>query len=266
MSKNEENIFAEERKRLIVELVNRKIKTTVADLCEEFNVSPATVRNDLRELEFAGLLKRTHGGAISNKKTNFDLPYAERLVEHQDEKQAIGKLAATMVEPGDKIIIDIGTTTRELAMTIAEIPDITIVTNDLEVAYYLSSHSNAKILLTGGFLRNKFNSLYGQMTIDVLQDINADKAFLSAEGVTVEKGATNTDINLALVKKEFVKRADEVILLCDSSKFGKSAFVKFADVTEINVIVTDEYADEKTLAPYRNRGIDIEIARVEEEN
>ena len=83
MSKNEENIFAEERKRLIVELVNRKIKTTVADLCEEFNVSPATVRNDLRELEFAGLLKRTHGGAISNKKTNFDLPYAERLANWQ---------------------------------------------------------------------------------------------------------------------------------------------------------------------------------------
>ena len=83
MSKSEENIFAEERKRRIVERVNRQAKTTVSDLCEEFGVSPATVRNDLRELEFAGLLKRTHGGAISNKKTNFDLPYTERILsEH----------------------------------------------------------------------------------------------------------------------------------------------------------------------------------------
>lgn len=120
MSKSEENIFAEERKRRIVERVNRQAKTTVSDLCEEFGVSPATVRNDLRELEFAGLLKRTHGGAISNKKTNFDLPYTERLVEHRTEKQAIGKLAATMVEPGDILFIDIGTTTRELAMMIAK--------------------------------------------------------------------------------------------------------------------------------------------------
>lgn len=266
MSKNDDNIFAEERKLLIVDLVNRRIKTTVADLCEEFNVSPATVRNDLRELESAGLLKRTHGGAISNKKANFDLPYTERLVEHQVEKQVIGKLAATMVEPGDKIIIDVGTTTRELVMRITEIPDITIVTNDLEIAYYLNSHSNARILLTGGFLRNNYSSLSGQMTIDALKDINADKAFISTEGFTLEKGATNTDVNMALVKKEFVKRADEVILLCDSSKFGKSTFVTFADAAEINAIVTDEYVDEKILSLYRNRGIDVELARIQEED
>ncbi len=266
MSKNDENIFAEERKRLIVDLVNRRIKITVSELCDEFGVSPATVRNDLRELEFAGLLKRTHGGALSNKKTNFDLPYTERLVEHQEEKRAIGKLAATMVEPGDKIIIDIGTTTRELAMMIAEISDITVVTNDLEVAYYLNSHSDAKILLTGGFLRSKFNSLFGQTAIDTLKDINADKAFLSAEGMTIEKGATNTDVNIALVKREFVRRANEVVLLCDSSKFGKCAFMKFADAAEIDLIITDEYADEKILNQYRNHGINVEIASIQNDN
>ncbi len=261
MNKGEENIFAEERKRRIVERVNRQAKTTVSDLCEEFGVSPATVRNDLRELEFAGLLKRTHGGAISNKKTNFDLPYTERLVEHRTEKQAIGKLAATMVEPGDILFIDIGTTTRELAMMIAEVPDLTVVTNDLEVAYYLNSHSNATILLTGGFLRKRFNSLFGQTAIDALQNINANKAFLSTEGVTPEKGATNTDINLTLLKREFVRRADEVILLCDSSKIGKSAFTKFADITDIDVIVTDEHIDEKTLKRYRACNVNIEVAR-----
>ena len=182
-------------------------------------------------------------------------------MEHRTEKQAIGKLAATMVEPGDILFIDIGTTTRELAMMIAEVPDLTIVTNDLEVAYYLNSHSNATILLTGGFLRKRFNSLFGQTAIDALQNINANKAFLSTEGVTPEKGATNTDINLTLLKREFVRRADEVILLCDSSKLGKSAFTKFADITDIDVIVTDEHIDEKTLKRYRACNVNIEVAR-----
>ncbi len=260
MGKNEENIFAEERKQLIVELVNKQVKTTVADLCEEFNVSPATVRNDLRELEFAGLIKRTHGGAISNKKKILDTPYSDRLVERKAEKQAIGKLAATMVQEGDKIIIDVGTTTIELAMQIAKIPNVTIVTSDLQVAYYLNSNSSSSVLLTGGFLRNKFNSLFGQIAINALQGVNVDKAFLSAEALDVEKGATNTDPNIALLKRELVKRADEVIFLCDHTKLGKSAFMKFADISEIDVLVTDELADKKMVERFRNANVDVEIA------
>ena len=87
MARNDENVFAEERKQLIVELVNRQVKATVSSLCEEFGVSPATIRNDLRELEFAGLLKRTHGGAIRNKKTSYEKIYEERLVYRKEEKQ-----------------------------------------------------------------------------------------------------------------------------------------------------------------------------------
>ena len=266
MSKSEENVFAEERKRLIVELVDKQVKTTVSDLCEEFNVSPATIRNDLRELEFAGLLKRTHGGAISNKKSGFDKPYRDRLVERKPEKHAIGKLASTMVQEGDKIIIDVGTTTIELAMCIATIPNITVITNDLQVAYYLSSHSDALVLVTGGFLRPRFNSFFGQTAISALEGINADKAFMSTEAITIEKGATNTDVNVSLLKQELVKRADEVILLCDHTKFGKSAFIRFADIKDIDVIITDEYTDKKTIEEFRRHDIDVEIAYLENED
>ncbi len=262
-NKNDENIFAEERKQLIINLVNKQVKTTVSDLCAEFNVSPATIRNDLRELEFAGLLKRTHGGAISNKKASFDKPYQARLVEYKAEKQAIGKLASTMVQKGDKIIIDVGTTTIELAMCIANIPDLTVVTNDLQVAYYLGAHSDAFLLVTGGFLRPRYNNLYGEIAIRSLEGINVDKAFFSAEAISLEKGATNTNVNVALLKSEYVKHTDQVIVLCDHTKFGKSAFYKFADIEDIDIIVTDEYTDKKTLEQYSNHNIDMEIARLE---
>lgn len=259
----EENIFAEERKQLIVELVNRKIKTTVAELVERFSVSPATIRNDLRELEFAGLIKRTHGGAISNKKTTFDKPYKERLVERKEEKHAIGALAAAMVQEGDKVILDTGTTTIEVAMLIAEIPDITIVTCDLEIAYYLNANSNARLLVTGGFMRPNFNTLYGQIAINSMEGINVDKAFISVEGISLEKGATNTDISMAQLKAKFVECAEQVIVLCDHAKLGKSAFMRFANAEDIDVIVTDEYANMEMVEQFRTKGIDVEIATVE---
>ncbi|MGI6664306.1 MAG: DeoR/GlpR family DNA-binding transcription regulator [Christensenellaceae bacterium] len=264
MSKHEENIFAEERKQLIVDLVNEQVKTTVADLCQAFSVSPATIRNDLRELEFAGLLKRTHGGAMSNKKVTFDMPYQDRLVERKAEKQAIGKLAAEMVREGDKIIIDVGTTTIELAMYIAEVPNITIVTSDLEVAYYMNAHSSANILVTGGFLRSKFNSLFGQVALQAMEGITVDKAFISAEGFTPEKGATNTDPNIAQLKSKYVECAEQVIILCDHAKLGKSAFMKFADVGEVDLLITDENADMELVEQLRNKGVEVELAQIEQ--
>lgn len=264
MSRADENIFAQERKQLIVELVNRRVKITVAELCEEFNVSPATVRNDLRELEFAGLLQRTHGGALSNKKVTFDRPYTERLVENQAEKQAIGRLAASLVEEGDKIIIDVGTTTRELALSLAEKQDVTVVTNDLEVAYHMNAFAKSKIFVTGGFLRTNFNTLVGESALNALNDIHVNKAFLSAEGITLDKGATITDMNVASVKKKFLQSADQVILLADSSKFGKTAFTRFADIDQVDMIITDAHADKKILDQYRSHNVKIKIAEVDE--
>ncbi|MEG2520693.1 MAG: DeoR/GlpR family DNA-binding transcription regulator [Christensenellaceae bacterium] len=112
MNKNhEDSIFAEERKHLIVDLVNKNVKTTVINLCERFGVSPATIRNDLRELEEAGLLKRTHGGAISNTKANYEPNAYQKEVENVEEKKMIAKYAAKYVQEGDTIVLDTGTTT-----------------------------------------------------------------------------------------------------------------------------------------------------------
>ena len=119
---------------MIVELINKEIKTTVANLCEKFSVSPATIRNDLRELELAGLLKRTHGGAISNRKASFELNSYQKEVENLEKKAAVAKAAIQYVQDGDIIAIDTGTTTLELAKLLVGRRNITVVTNDLEIA------------------------------------------------------------------------------------------------------------------------------------
>ncbi|MBS5645573.1 MAG: DeoR family transcriptional regulator, partial [Clostridiales bacterium] len=209
---NEESVFAEERKHLIVELVNKQVKTTVAQLCDEFKVSPATVRNDLRELEFAGLLKRTHGGAISNRKTNYEPTFYEKLVERIDEKRAIAEAAAAMVQDGDTVAIDSGTTTLELAKHLTHVQNLTVVTYDLQVATFLERNSQATIILMGGILRRDLFYTSGPMTITALQGLNVDRVFLSTNGVAAGKGVTSPNMDQAKLKEEMVHIGDEVLV------------------------------------------------------
>lgn len=262
MARNDENVFAEERKQLIVELVNRQVKATVSSLCEEFGVSPATIRNDLRELEFAGLLKRTHGGAIRNKKTSYEKIYEERLVYRKEEKHAIGKAAAAMVQDGDTIIMDTGTTTLEMARFLTDVQGLTVVTNDLGIASYINRHIDADLLVVGGFLRKHYNCFCGPLTISALDGLSVDKVFLSADGVSIEKGISTPNVDISMVRRAFIECADEKILLADHSKFGKTTFVKCADLSEVDVVVTDEKADKKYLSRMREEGVEIEIAKL----
>ena len=260
---NEESVFAEERKHLIVELVNKQVKTTVAQLCDEFKVSPATVRNDLRELEFAGLLKRTHGGAISNRKTNYEPRFYEKLVERIDEKRAIAEAAAAMVQDGDTVAIDSGTTTLELAKHLTHVQNLTVVTYDLQVATFLERNSQATIILMGGILRRDLFYTSGPMTITALQGLNVDRVFLSTNGVAAGKGVTSPNMDQAKLKEEMVHIGDDVILLADHTKLGKAAFIKFADLSEVDVLYTDDRADERIVEELRGEGLEIEVVSVE---
>ena len=259
MVNGEENIFAEERKHLIVELVNKQIKTTVTQLCEQFNVSPATIRNDLRELEFAGLLKRTHGGAICNKKANYEPNSYQKLVEQIDQKRAIAKAAARYVEQGDTIAIDTGTNTYEFVKEITSVQNLTVVTNDVEIASYLERNSDANVILTGGMMRRDFHCTVGPIALNSLENLNVDRAFISCNGINVKKGVTTPNIDIANIKKALINLGDEVILLADFSKIGKSSFAKFADLDKIDVLITDSGANEEIIAELGEAGVNVEV-------
>lgn len=260
--KAEENIFAEERKHLIVELINKEVKTTVAELCQKFSVSPATIRNDLRELEFAGLLKRTHGGAISNRKTSFELNSYQKEVENIDKKTAIGRAAAKFVQDGDIIGIDTGTTMFEFVKVIAAKKDIKVVTNDLQIAMYLEKFSEIDTILTGGTVRRHFHSTVGPIALNSIKGLNVDRSFMAANGLHLGRGVTTPNFEQAQVKQGLVAAADEVILMVDSSKLGKASFVKFADISQIDMVVTDSGISDEMLADLNKMGINVEIAQV----
>ena len=254
-----ELIFAEERKKMILDLLKENKKLLVPELCSHFAVSPATIRNDLRELESEGLLKRTHGGALSNNKAGYEPDSYQKGVRCLEEKQAIARFAAGLVEDGDTIAVDTGTTTLEFVKLLREKKNLTVVTNDIAISRYLEDYCDANIILAGGIIRKNFHCTVGSIALQSLEELYVDKAFMGTNGLTVEKGLTTPDINQAQVKKAIIRIASETIVLCDSSKIGGFAFAQVIPVTQIDRIITDNGIDKKDLKAFEEKEIQVDV-------
>jgi DeoR family fructose operon transcriptional repressor len=214
-------LFAEERHLQILQLLQEKTKLVVSDLCDVFSVSPATIRNDLRDLENKGKLKRTHGGAIPLEKAAF--------------------------EP------------NTLAKCLADRRNLTILTNDVRIAMYLERSTQITIVLIGGILRHGFSATVGPIATSTLASFNVDKAFLGSNAFSIEKGFTTPDIHQAEVKKALIASASERIVVCDSSKFGRVSFVEFASISEIDRLITDNKASPKVASYLRDHKESLEF-------
>jgi DeoR family fructose operon transcriptional repressor len=247
MSVVEGGLFVEERKLKILEFIEEHRKATVIELCKEFKVSSATIRNDLRDLETAGLLIRTHGGAMVKTKTGLEPDMSLRKVQNLEEKRRIAVAALHLVEDGDTIILDTGTTTFELARLLGEKQDLTVVTNDLPIALLLEDFDSIRVVLVGGMVRKKFHCTVASSFsgMNALSDLAVDKAFMAANGFSLEKGASTPDINHSETKKLMISIAARVILLFDSSKLGHNSFAIFAPLDRIDVVVTNSLREEE---------------------
>lgn len=235
---NDKPIFAEERKRAIVEQVKNGA-LSVAELVEIFNVSPTTIRNDLRELESQGLLVRTHGGAMPRHQTGAETTLDQRVVENVQAKQAIAQLALACIEDGDTLILDVGTTTYELARLVGLHRRVRIVTNDLKIALLADEFDNLDIFMVGGKLRPGYHSVVGAAAVRHLRDFAVDRAFLGTNAFDMAFGASAPDSAQAEVKRAMLDAATKNYILCDASKFGKRSFVCFAPFKTIDVLITD---------------------------
>jgi DeoR family fructose operon transcriptional repressor len=232
-------LFAEERQSQILFMLQEKSKLHVADLCEHFSVSPATIRNDLRKLEEQRMLKRTHGGAIPVEKTAFEPNTNLKRSGNREKKRRIAVFAAGLVEDGDTIALDSGTTTMELARCLAGRKDITVLTNDVRIATFLENNSMLTVVLIGGILRHGLSCTVGPISTSAISSLYVDKVFLGTNAFSVEKGFSTPDLQQAEVKRALIRCASERIMLCDSSKFGRISFVKFAAINEIDQLITD---------------------------
>jgi len=252
----EAGMYAEERRMKILELLTADKKVTVQTLTRILNVTGATIRADLRNLEKAGSLTRTHGGALLATKTGFELDMQHRDVKFLPQKQQIAQAALACIEDGDTIVLDTGTTAMELALLLHQRHRLTVVTNDILIARVLENAESVVTVLLGGIVRKGFSCT---INIKPFTELTADKAFMGANSFSILKGATTPDLQQAEAKKSMIAMSSKVFLLCDSSKLGHVSFAQFARPTEIQTLITDKM-DEPDRRKYEKRGIEVIVA------
>jgi DeoR/GlpR family transcriptional regulator of sugar metabolism len=231
-----------QRRGQIAGLVRENGAVRVGDLAEQFRVSEVTIRSDLLQLEKEGLLVRDRGGAIaptSSRQVTSLMAVEGRAHLQTDEKGRIARAAAELVNPGDTIILDAGTTAVEMAQYLVGISPLTVVTNAVNVALQVAAVTDARVIMLGGTFNRESSSNLGPAAENGLGELIVQKAFLGTQAIDLEHGLTDTTIEIAQVKRAMIRSARRVILLTDSSKWGKSGFMKVAPVTDIDSIITD---------------------------
>lgn len=238
---NDNLLLAVERQQRILEILHREGAVRTAELTELLNVSSVTIRSDLRELEKNGECEIIWGGAISKvPASDAEALLQQRTQLNRESKQLIGRQAASLIQTGQTIFVDAGTTTVEI---INHLPDnleyLRVVTPALNVAVAATYHPYVELVMPGGVLRNLTRSLIGVQTLHSLEMFNADMVFLASGGFDIEHGVTTGNILEVEVKRAMVKNSQKVILTADGSKYGHALSLKVAPISEVDVIITD---------------------------
>jgi DeoR/GlpR family transcriptional regulator of sugar metabolism len=232
----------------------------VTDLVSQFDVSEMTIRRDLDVLERKGLLRRVHGGAVSDWGRSYEPPFLSRSTTHQEEKARIGKMAAELVRSGDSMTLDVGTTTLEVARNLADKQNLTIITPCFQIASLLCENPSIRLILTGGILRHSELSMVGHLAERVFDEFYVDKLFLAAAGVDFDSGLTEYNLEDTLVKQAMIRTAKQVILVTDSSKFNRVAFTAIAPIDVIDTVVTDRSVAPSIVSKLKDLDIDVILA------
>ncbi len=248
-----------ERLQTIVEITNREKIVTSEEIMRQLNISKATARRDIEELAGQGLVQKTRGGAISVSHVSSEPSFINKKQSNADEKARIARAAKEHICPNEKIILDSGTTVLELSKIIGDIPDLTVVTNDLFIAGEVSIFSNVTLLIVGGVVRQGFNSTYGYFAERMLDSISVGKTFLSIDAVDIDQGLLSYITEDTNIKKLYIKSGKEVILLCDHSKFHSSAFINISQLDCIDRIIVGRELDTAFVERLEALGITVEL-------
>jgi DeoR/GlpR family transcriptional regulator of sugar metabolism len=224
-----------------------------ADLADRLGVSPATVRRDLARLEEEGLLTRVHGGAVIEEG---DQPFAEVAEMRVPEKDEIAAWAATMIEDGQSVLLDIGTTAYRLARQLHG-RRMTVITSNLVVYEELADAHGIDLVLLGGMVRREYRSLVGFLTEDNLRQLHADWLFLGTSGVRPGGQVMDTTVVEVPVKRAMIAASDKVVLLADLGKFPGTGTAKVCGPEELDVVVTNAPSDPATCAALEEAGVEV---------
>lgn len=241
----------------ICRLISRKGECSVEELAGLFDVSGMTIRRDLAQLARRGKVIRTHGGAALAERISFEFAFLRRVRENRAAKEAIGAAAAAIVEDGQSVLLDSGTTTLALAAQLRHRQRLTVITTSLPIASQLQYEHSISVLLLGGYVRASAPDLAGALTEANLESIHADVAFIGADGVDTEGNVFNDSPELARMLAKMAAAAERVYVVADSSKLGKSALWRFGRLADWAGLVTDEQADRAILTELKQSGVNV---------
>jgi len=250
-----------ERRKKILNMLEKNGQVFVHELSEEFDVSEVTIRNDLELFESKKLLIRSRGGAMKYENSvGMDFQLSDKDKINYAEKIRIGKKAAALVNPGETIILDSGTTTMEIAKNLSTDEAINVITNAFNIANQLINSPNINIIVPGGTLRKNSHSLVGPLAEKSIRNFYVDKVFLGVDGFDTSQGAFTPNIEEASLNQIMIEISKEVILVADSSKFKRRSLAFICPVNKIDIVVTDEHISREDQNRLADLGVKVIIA------
>jgi DeoR family transcriptional regulator, aga operon transcriptional repressor len=247
-----------QRRQAILEILSESQEMSVTELSRRFGISEVSIRRDLEHLEQNGLLQRKHGRARMMQHRSI---FEARLYQNVEVKRAIGAAAAQLIQPGDIMMLDSGTTVLEIARHISEAlleeGDLTVITRSLTIASEFRLRRQVRLLVLGGMYAHDFDDFVGEQVEGALAGLNADKLFLGVDGVSLERGLTTDNILEAGLYKKMLESADWVIVAVDSSKIGANKLQSILPMRAIHTFVTDDAAPESFIESLQELGIEV---------
>jgi len=246
-----------ERHELILKKLAKYGSVSAVELGKEFNVSSVTIRKDLKLLEERELLFRSHGRAVPFNPYITTRPINEKEKISVEEKRSIASAAAASIGSNDNIIIASGTTLIEFARHISEVTNLTVITASLDTALIVSKVPNIEVIQLGGIVRSSSSSVIGPLGEKMLAEFSCNKLYLGVDGIDLEHGLTTTNSMEASLNKMMIKSAQKIIVLVDSSKFGKKGFGRICGLEDVDQIITDSGLDFAIKERLIELGIDV---------
>lgn len=252
---------AKERRALILRLLENNEEVQVTQLSREMGISEVTIRKDLTLLQSRNLLVRTRGGAIRRpvENLNEDTAIAKKRMFYFKEKERIGQAAALMINDGDFIMLDSGTTTMEVARHLDRFQHLDILTNAMNIATELMRYKRFNVVMLGGNVRINSHSTVGPLALSVLKNFNGYKLFLGVDSFSLDSGVSTPSLEEALLNQQMIQQAGKVIAVFDSSKFNKRSYVHIAETSQIDCIITDNGLPAGMKTRLKNAGIEVKI-------
>ena len=256
---NQNGMLNEERRRSILETLHREGRVLVTELASQFRTSQITIRKDLEVLDQQGVIQRTHGGALPVQAgALLDPTLREKEKLHRKEKMRIAMAAAKLVEEGESVLLDSGTTTTAIARALKGASKLTVITNATNIAAELAG-TNVEVILTGGMLRKNSFSLVGPLAEQTLRQLSADILFLGVDGFDTKAGLFTPNVLEAQVNRIMVEIATRTVAVCDSSKFGRRSLCNIVPTSAVNQVITDKNISKHDLQTLREAGVSVTL-------